>query len=338
MYIVRWLMGHPILATWFVGAIAILLSIGNHGANKDVHVDDHANTQQQVETTHTTKTLETPSAVTSALIESDEKKVIVEGAATPAVKTVVETVEKIEETASTSVETKSTEVEASEVESTEIDKAEAPSKTADSATTEENTTTQEEIVVTEEVVTETTVDSTVATNRSYPDGLSVGPGTTKTESTEEASKAVVETEAGKTGTQADVAVAATEAASTLTETPKPEEVTADSKSIEDLGQSSTEQMLLMAREAYWNNGLEEASQIYTQLIELEPTVIEYRGELGNVYWRQGFPKKAAKLYAEISLPMIEQGNQDRVANMVGFIGLFYPEKATEIHNKLQAGK
>ena len=97
-------------------------------------------------------------------------------------------------------------------------------------------------------------------------------------------------------------------------------------------------MLLMAREAYWNNGLEESAQIYQQLISANPDAIDYKGELGNVYWRQGFPKKAAELYAEISLPMIEQGNQDRVANMVGFIGLFYPEKATEIHNKLQAGK
>ena len=94
----------------------------------------------------------------------------------------------------------------------------------------------------------------------------------------------------------------------------------------------------MAREAYWNNGLEEASQIYTQLIELEPAVIEYRGELGNVYWRQGYPKKAAQLYSEIAIPMIEQGNAERVANMVGFIGLFYPEKAAEIYKKLQAAQ
>jgi len=98
---------------------------------------------------------------------------------------------------------------------------------------------------------------------------------------------------------------------------------------------STDEMLLMAREAYWNNGLEESAQLYQQLISSSPDVIDYKGELGNVYWRQGFPKKAAEMYAEISLPMIEEGNTDKVANMVGFIGLFFPEKATEIHNKLQ---
>ena len=100
---------------------------------------------------------------------------------------------------------------------------------------------------------------------------------------------------------------------------------------------SAEELLLMAREAYWNNGLEESAEIYQQLIESNPDVLDYKGELGNVYWRQGYPKKAAALYAEISLPMIEEGNADKVANMVGFIGLFFPEKATEIHNALQSG-
>lgn len=117
----------------------------------------------------------------------------------------------------------------------------------------------------------------------------------------------------------------------------------DSENIEaktetQFDETSSDELLLMAREAYWNNGLEESAEIYQQLIALNPEVIDYKGELGNVYWRQGFPKKAAELYAEISVPMIEEGNADRVANMVGFIGLYFPEKATDIHNLLQAGK
>ncbi len=103
----------------------------------------------------------------------------------------------------------------------------------------------------------------------------------------------------------------------------------------DLGQSTTEEMLLMAREAYWNNGLDEAAQIYEKLIEVEPKVLEHRGELGNVYWRQGYPKKAAELYSEIAIPMIEQGGKERVANMVGFIGLFYPDRAAKIYKQIQ---
>lgn len=106
----------------------------------------------------------------------------------------------------------------------------------------------------------------------------------------------------------------------------------------DLGQSSTEELLQMAREAYWNNGLDEAAQIYKQLIELEPDVVEHKGELGNVYWRQGYPKKAAELYSEIAIPMIDKGSSERVTNMVGFIELFYPKKATEINKRIQLKK
>jgi len=106
----------------------------------------------------------------------------------------------------------------------------------------------------------------------------------------------------------------------------------------DLSQVTNEEMLLMAREAYWNNGLDEAAQIYNKLIENEPEVFEHKGELGNVYWRQGYPEKAAELYSEIAIPMIESGGSDRVANMIGFIGLFYPERAAEIHKKMQSQK
>ena len=104
----------------------------------------------------------------------------------------------------------------------------------------------------------------------------------------------------------------------------------------DLSEVTNEEMLLMAREAYWNNGLDEAAQIYNKLIEKEPKVFEHKGELGNVYWRQGYPEKAAELYSEIAIPMIENGGAKRVANMIGFIGLFYPDRAAVIHNKMQS--
>jgi len=106
----------------------------------------------------------------------------------------------------------------------------------------------------------------------------------------------------------------------------------------DLGEVTYEEMLLMAREAYWNNGLDEAAQIYKKLIEAEPKVLEHKGELGNVYWRQGYPQKAAELYSEISIPMIENGHTDRVANMIGFIGLYYPDRAAEIQYRMQLKK
>ncbi len=106
-------------------------------------------------------------------------------------------------------------------------------------------------------------------------------------------------------------------------------------SVDSLDEQLSDDLLLMAREAYWNNGLEEAASIYQQLIEREPDVIEHKGELGNVYWKQGFPEKAASLYAEIAIPMIENGKANRVENMVGFIEKFHPDKAAEIKKRLQ---
>ena len=179
------------------------------------------------------------------------------------------------------------------------------------------------------------------------------PTETKEAATEEAKPATAEAEtleasdeAEATAEKSEVDRSDTEVAEKTEETPAATEsavvestvVTDAPKSEEQFSESSTDELLLMAREAYWNNGLDESAEIYQQLIALNPEVVDYKGELGNVYWRQGFPKKAAELYAEISLPMIEQGNSERVANMVGFIGLFFPEKATEIHNVLQAGK
>ena len=104
----------------------------------------------------------------------------------------------------------------------------------------------------------------------------------------------------------------------------------------DLADKSTDDLLLMAREAYWNNGLDEAASIYQELIQREPNVIGHKGELGNVYWRQGFPEKSAALYADIAIPMIDNGNAERVSNMIGFIGLFYPKKAAEISKHMQS--
>ncbi|PWQ98779.1 tetratricopeptide repeat protein [Leucothrix arctica] len=111
------------------------------------------------------------------------------------------------------------------------------------------------------------------------------------------------------------------------------EAVLDSASVEG---KSSDDILMMAREAYWNNGLDEAAELYGFLIEREPNVIEHKGELGNVLWKQGYPAKAAELYAEIAAPMIEKGNGERVSNMVGFIGLFYPARAASIRELLAA--
>lgn len=114
------------------------------------------------------------------------------------------------------------------------------------------------------------------------------------------------------------------------------DTTETTASEDDLTDKSNDDLLMMAREAYWDNGLDKAAGLYAELITREPSVIEHKGELGNVFWRQGYPKKAAELYANIAEPMIEKGNGERVSNMVGFISLFFPERAGTIRKLLDA--
>ena len=247
MYIVRWLMGHPIIATWVLGTIAILLAFGSVSQKSDA-------------------TAEKESPVSESFKEVKVDIVDTKGSLTDG------------------------KIMAKPVEKTPI--------------------------------IDNQDDTSVA-----------GSKTAKNEEIEHKEGAKIEKEPKDPPFSEPL-----EAGDTIAKKPKLNKGSAlDSASAADtdLGQSTTEEMLLMAREAYWNNGLDEAAQIYEKLIEVEPKVLEHRGELGNVYWRQGYPKKAAELYSEIAIPMIEQGGKERVANMVGFIGLFYPDRAAEIHKQIQ---
>ena len=248
MYIVRWLMGHPIIATWVLGAIAILLAFGSGSQN------DHA-----------------------TVVKEDNS--------------VNESIEEV--------------------------KADIKDKL-----------TNGKIVSKPVVKTPTTENQNKTT---FADSK-----TTKNEVIENDDGAKIEKAPKKPPFGASLE--ADDAVAQESKSNKGSVLNSTSTAAADLGQSTTEEMLLMAREAYWNNGLDEAAQIYEKLIEVEPKVLEHRGELGNVYWRQGYPKKAAELYSEIAIPMIEQGGKERVANMIGFIGLFYPDRAAEIHKQIQLKK
>jgi len=156
---------------------------------------------------------------------------------------------------------------------------------------------------------------------------------------EEAS-AEVEVKAADATTEAPVAEKSEEAATETETAVTTSEASSEKPEVavkeDDLTDKSSDDLLMMAREAYWDNGLDKAAGLYAELITREPSVIEHKGELGNVFWRQGYPKKAAELYADIAEPMIAKGNGERVSNMVGFISLFFPERAGTIRKLLDA--
>ena len=285
MYIVRWLAGHPIIAVWALGAVAILLSYGSIGKKNDT--DNQNVNSSKVSTIATT---------TKDQLASNEANL------------------EINTTKSSTTNDIDVEVgRSSKNEALNLSEEKVSSESTFTAEVEEKPQSNGSNVL-ERVVAKLPV-SEKKRDQIEPAAESVIQKITKV--TEIARSKEV---AGKKqGAKADGIE---------------NNLDTNQTEVADLGQLTSEEMLTMAREAYWNNGLDEAAQIYKQLIKAEPKIVEHRGELGNVYWRQGYPKKAAEIYSEIAIPMIESGNSNRVANMIGFIGLFYPDRATVIQDRL----
>lgn len=243
MYIVRWLMGHPIIAAWVLGALALLLTLGHEEKNKT----------------------------------GEQNSVIIE---------------QSDDTAVSSREEPKQAVEGTEAESQNKSNQQGADNNTPATQTQE--------------VDSPKSDST--TMQSENNALSTNTGSL--------------IENAETSVSEKLSSSASQVAPTTVASP-------------DLETVNTDELLQMAREAFWNNGLDEAADLYSKLIEMQPNVIEYKGELGNVYWKQGHPKKAATLYLEIAAPMIDSGHSAKVENMIGFIGLFFPEEAADLSIKIQ---
>jgi len=270
MYIVRWLMTHPIIAIWVLGGIAILLS--NGGPSEGAHEINETAVSHQIE------------APTKATNIDHKVNALAPGTAKP------KTTKKI---------------------------ADATTK---GNSHDGDTTTHEKLA------NKTAVEKQLA-NAETNNNTMIAPI--------DHSSAVLNEIKEKLDTKVNNTVAEP-VAGVIAQVQNETQISNEADS-SNLAQSSDAiEILIMAREAYWNEGFDESAELYMQLIKLEPNNINYKGELANVYWKQGYPKKAAELYSEIALPMIENGNSNSVANMVGFIGLFYPDRAAKIHQKLMS--
>lgn len=296
-------MGHPILAIWVLGLIAILLSMDAGNRNK----------HKEVATTHSIETTQSDKADNHDAKNSGGETANEHLAATSPAESFA--AEKIE---STEKEDSTHDVSQDQVKKEDI-LAVMPVVTT-VKTAEMVDTLKVAVGNAEQVAKEVIVKS--ATSTPLVTTVTTAKEIKKVEKTEIIPRAV----------QDKLQIVASTSVNAQGVTKK----VASSNEGSELTQVNPSELLLMAREAYWNNGLDEAADLYNQLIILEPSIIEHKGELGNVYWRQGYPKKAAELYSEIALPMIEKGNSEKVANMVGFINLFYPKKAAEIQQKFMS--
>lgn len=94
--------------------------------------------------------------------------------------------------------------------------------------------------------------------------------------------------------------------------------------------SSPDELLRAAREAYWSDELDAAADFYGQLVQQVPDSLDYKGELANVYWKQGNAREAANLFAEIAPKLAEQGRVTEAFNMKLYVEMVDPELAKSI--------
>ncbi|UJS25680.1 tetratricopeptide repeat protein [Thiothrix winogradskyi] len=94
-------------------------------------------------------------------------------------------------------------------------------------------------------------------------------------------------------------------------------------------------LLRAAREAYWANELDRAAGLYNDLLKQAPDSLEYKGELANVYWKQGNAQQAATLFAEVAPKLAAQGRVTEALNMKLYVDMVNPELAKQIDAALK---
>jgi tetratricopeptide (TPR) repeat protein len=94
--------------------------------------------------------------------------------------------------------------------------------------------------------------------------------------------------------------------------------------------ASAEDLLQAAREAYWSNELDSAAGFYQSLVKKVPDSVEYKGELANVYWKQGNARQAAELFTEIAPKLAAAGRATEALNMKLYVDMVDPELAKKI--------
>lgn len=93
--------------------------------------------------------------------------------------------------------------------------------------------------------------------------------------------------------------------------------------------SSVEDLLLAAREAYWSGEYDRSVGFYQSLLKKDNKP-DYKGELANVYWKQGKSAEAVGLYAEIAPWLAEQGRVTELQSIKVYADVVDPAKAAEI--------
>ncbi len=89
-----------------------------------------------------------------------------------------------------------------------------------------------------------------------------------------------------------------------------------------------------ARNLFWQ-GSKDTQAAYEKLIEAYPDNADLVGELGNVYYRDGEPLKAADMYFKAGELFIAAKNYDRARDMAAILVKLAPQKAKELQAAMQ---
>jgi tetratricopeptide (TPR) repeat protein len=93
-----------------------------------------------------------------------------------------------------------------------------------------------------------------------------------------------------------------------------------------------------ARRAFWDADLAEAERLYQELILEIPDQPDAYGELGNLYYSEGAWVEAAKMYHQAGLLLIDQGESQRAASLVGILSALNPNLADELQEELSKAR
>ena len=333
MHIFRWLMSHPIITAWVLAALAILLNL-NMGSNSTQHESSlHGNGEE----THVASTAHEGSDEpvnnseqdVAESKDNDDKDTVATADTNTSGEEVVEAQsidQSVKKTDSQTAAPGGDHSQSAQVVTQESTDEETKPEIEESPSDENNPADAEVDTDKKGSKTKAEVESSAEAKKPVVQAPSVA--TYESNASEHASSASEEhgskdSSADNTLAKADLNAEKAVKATVGAQNNQAEET--------DYNAMSSDDLLQLAREAFWQNNKDKSAEIYQLLVKRSPDTLSYKGELANVYWHQNKQRESAALYAEIAMPMIKQGKTREVANMLGFIGVFFPEKAREIH-------
>ncbi len=102
--------------------------------------------------------------------------------------------------------------------------------------------------------------------------------------------------------------------------------------------SPAESLLLSARKAFWSRDFDRAIAFYQRLIEQNPDNPDYLGELGNIYYNLNRFDRAAELFQQAGLLLVQQGDLARARQLLPELAALDPERGRQLQQALESAK